>query len=70
MFPIQYLSFDSVYDGKDLIGQARELSLRRGGGFKVCVGGGVVRSLVFQEVCIRELTETLLLKRCGFVDFT
>ncbi len=23
LFPIQYLTFDSVYDGKDVIGQAR-----------------------------------------------
>ena len=25
LFPIQYLTFDSVYDGMDVIGQAREL---------------------------------------------
>ena len=67
LFPIQYLSFDSVYDGKDLIGQARELSLRRGSGCEVCVGGGMVRSKVVEEVFI---TETLLLKRCVFVDST
>ena len=23
LFPIQYLTFDSIYDGKDVIGQAR-----------------------------------------------
>ena len=38
LFPIQYLSFDSVFDGKDLIGQARELSGRRGRGCEVCGG--------------------------------
>ena len=27
LFPIQYLSFDSVYDGKDLIGQAFQSQL-------------------------------------------
>ena len=26
LFPIQYLSYDSVFDGRDLIGQAHELS--------------------------------------------
>ena len=39
LFPIQYLSFDSVYDGKDLIGQARELSGRSRRGCDVCRGG-------------------------------
>ena len=34
------LSFDSVFDAKDLIGQAWKLCGRRGRGCEVCVGGG------------------------------
>ena len=31
MFPIQCVSYNSVFDGKDLIGQARRVEWRRGG---------------------------------------
>ena len=34
-------SFDSVYGGKDLIGQTHELSGRRGRGCEVCMVGGI-----------------------------
>ena len=52
LFPIQYLAFDHVYDGKDLIGQART---------------GTGKTLAFVLPLLEQLKEDSLSKQCGRV---
>ena len=51
LFPVQYLSYNSVFDGKDLIGQARRVEWRRGG--VKCVWDEVTDlEFVADETCV------------------
>ena len=52
MFPIQYLSYDSVFDGKDLVGQACGLNGGKGEGVKCVWEEETDLEFVAEEVCV------------------